>query len=89
MDEGTSCGDVERGSLLQPYMAVDSGAFIEPSFLKRCVAAYADEVGLLRTVAEKQIIRDVVVLMYVSAWLDTYKNTIDPDLSVAEDSVKL
>ena len=87
--ESASCGDVQGMGFLQPHMAVDSGAFIEPSLLERSVAAHADEIGLLRLVAEQKIVGDVVVLVYVSAGLHAHEKAVHPDLRVAEYSVKL
>ena len=87
--ESASCRDVQGIGFLQPHMAVDSGAFVEPAFLKRSVAAHADEIGLLRLVAEQKIVGDVVVLVYVSAGLHTHEKAVHPDLRVAEYAVKL
>ena len=85
MDECSERSDMDFRRLVQPYMAVDSRSFVEPSLLE----------GRIRTDAYKvlapviQVLRDVVCLSRISAWLMTEIESVDPYARVAEYSVEL
>ena len=72
-------------SLVEPYMSVYAGSFVEPAFLQCRVDAYAYEV--LASVVE--VLRDVIDLGGIAAWLMSEVETVHPYAGVAEYAVEL
>ena len=70
--------------LLQPYMPINAGAFVEPALLERSVHADGDKV----LAAVIQILRDVIHLSGIAAGLVPQPETVHPDVGTAENAVE-
>ena len=73
------------GSLVEPYMTVYSGSFIEPSFLESGVRAHAYKV----LSAVIQIFRYVIGPGRIAARLVSDVESVHPYARIAENAVKL
>ena len=76
--------DVARFADVEPGMAVDAAAFIEPAFLQSGVGAD----GYYIVTAEIDIGGHVVALSDISARLAAEIESIEPDFAVAENAVE-
>ena len=73
------------GSLVQPYMSVDSGSFVEPSLFQSGVHAYAYDVFI----SVIQVFRYVIDLCRISARLMSEIEAVHPYAGIAENAVEL
>ena len=71
--------------LVKPHMAINARALVEPSFLKGGVCAHAYDV--LTAVVE--VLRDVIDLRRIAAWLMSEVKAVHPYACVAEYAVEL
>ena len=87
--EGAVDKSSERGHMdgirdLQPDMPVDTGSFVEPSFLQGGIHADADQV-LLSVI---QVLGDVINLCGIPAGLTSQVEAVHPDARISENAVK-
>ena len=85
MDEGTERSHTQRGSLVQPYMTVDSGPFIEPALFRAGIRPDADKI--LSAIVE--VFRDVINLCGIAAWLAAEVEPVQPYSGITENPVEL
>ena len=85
MDEGTERSYTQRGSLVQPYMTVDSGSFIEPALFRAGIRPDADKI--LSAIVE--VFRDVINLCGIAAWLAAEVEPVQPYSGITENPVEL
>jgi uncharacterized MnhB-related membrane protein len=75
--ESTPRSDIDLGSFAEPYVPVNSGSFVEPSFFKSGVHAYA-----------KKVLSSVIALGVTGAFMALEFILLHaPDVAIAEAAV--
>ena len=84
-DERAPVRHVKRRGLLEPDVAIDPGAFVEPAFVLGCVHAHDERI----LAAVGQQIRHVEPERHVAAQVAAHEVAVEDHDAIAEDAVEL
>src|ERR1035441_1670038 len=84
IDKNSLWSNRQRRCRVQPNMAINAGAFVEPTFKLRRVNAHGDSVPATET----DDVSDVFAERIVAALVVAHKPAVDPDFRAAVNAVE-